>query len=46
MWVPALMPTSKLNVVAHAVGGGVDIYMNTALSLHDYRYNGPDPEGV
>ena len=43
MWVLAVMPASK--VIADAVGG-VDIYTNTALSLHDYRYNGPDPEGV
>jgi hypothetical protein len=44
MWVLAVMPASKLK--ADAVSGGVDIYTNTALSLHDYRYNGPDPEGV
>jgi hypothetical protein len=43
MWVLAVMPVSK--VIADAVGG-VDIYTNMALSLHDYRYNGPDPEGV
>jgi hypothetical protein len=46
MWMLAVMPASKLKVIADAVGGGVDIYTNTALSLHDYRYNGPDPEGV
>jgi hypothetical protein len=45
MWVLAVMPASKLKVIADAVGG-VDIYTNMALSLHDYRYNGPDPEGV
>jgi hypothetical protein len=43
MWVLAVMPASKLR--ADAVGG-VDIYTNMALCLHDYRYNGPDPEGV
>jgi len=43
MWVLAVMPASKLKVIADAVGG-VDIYTNTALSLHDYRYNGPDPD--
>lgn len=43
MWVLAVMPASKLKVITDAVGG-VDIY--TTLSLHDYRYNGPDPEGV
>ncbi len=45
MWVPAAMPASKLKVIAGAVGG-VDIYTNMALSLHGYRYNGLDPEGV
>ncbi len=45
MWVLAVMPASKLEVIADAVGG-VDIYTNMALSLHDYRYNGPDPKGV
>ena len=44
MWVLAVMPASKLKVIADAVG--VDIYTNMALSLHDYRYNVPDPEGV
>ncbi len=44
MWVLAVMPASKLKVIADAVGGGVDIYTNMALSLHDYRYNGPDPD--
>ncbi len=43
MWVLAVMPASRLKVIADVVGG-VDIYMNMALSLHDYRYNGPDPE--
>jgi hypothetical protein len=43
MWVLAVMTASKLK--ADTVGG-VDIYTNMALSLHDYRYNGPDPEGV
>ncbi|MFZ8810257.1 MAG: hypothetical protein ACO2PN_19405 [Pyrobaculum sp.] len=43
MWVLAVMPASKLK--ADAVGG-INIYTNMALSLHDYRYNGPDPEGV
>jgi len=38
MWVLAVVPASKLKVIADAVGGGVDIYTNTALSLHDYRY--------
>ena len=46
MWVFAVMPASKLEVIADVVGGGVDIYMNMALSLHGYRYKGPDPEGV
>ncbi len=45
MWVLAVMPASKLKIIADVVGG-VDIYTNTALSLRDYRYNGPDPEGV
>jgi hypothetical protein len=44
MWVLAVMPASKLK--ADAVGGGIDIYTNMALSLHDHRYKGPDPEGV
>ncbi len=43
MWVLAVMPASKLKVITDAVGG-VDIYTNTALSLHDYRYNGLDPD--
>ena len=46
MWVLAVVPASKLKVIADAVCGGVDIYTNTALSLHDYQYSGPDPEGV
>jgi len=45
MWVLAVVPVSKLKVIADDVGG-VDIYTNMELSLHDYRYNGPDPEGV
>ena len=45
MWVPAIMPTSKLKVVADAVGGDVDIHTNMALSLHDYQYNGPGSRG-
>jgi hypothetical protein len=44
--VLAVMPALKSKVIADAVGGGVDIYTNTALSLHGYRYNGPDPEDV
>jgi hypothetical protein len=46
MRVLAVMPASKLKVIADAVGGGVDIYTNMALSRHDYRYNGPDHKGV
>jgi hypothetical protein len=35
MWVLAVMPASKLKVITDAVGG-IDIYTNMALSLHDY----------
>jgi hypothetical protein len=45
MWVLAVVLASKLKVIADVVGG-VDICTNMALSLHDYRYNGPDPEGA
>jgi hypothetical protein len=32
MWVLAVMPVSKLKVIADAVGG-VDVYTNMALSI-------------
>ncbi|AAL63169.1 PaREP1 family protein [Pyrobaculum aerophilum] len=46
MWVIAIMPTSALKKVAQIIGGEVDLYTNLALLLHEYQYNGPDPEGI
>jgi hypothetical protein len=46
MWILAIMPTSKLKAIASIIGGDIDVYTNIALDLHDYQYNGPDPEGV
>ncbi|MGC8972923.1 MAG: PaREP1 family protein [Thermoproteus sp.] len=46
LWIVAVMPTSRLKIVAQLVGGDVDLYTNLALLLHEYQYNGPDAEGV
>jgi len=46
MWILAIMPASKLKAMASIIGGDIDVYTNIALDLHDYQYNGPDPEGV
>ncbi|RFA98514.1 PaREP1 family protein [Pyrobaculum aerophilum] len=46
MWIIAIMPTSALKKVAQIIGGEVDLYTNLALLLHEYQYNGPDPEGI
>ncbi len=46
LWIVAVMPTSRLKIVAQLVGGDVDLYTNLALLLHEYQYNGPDTEGV
>jgi len=46
VWIVAIMPTTALKKVAQIVGGDVDLYTNIALLLHEYQYNGPDPEGI
>ena len=48
--VIALMPTSRMRTVAEALVerlGWEVLYLTTlALDLHEYQYNGVDPEGV
>ncbi|MEL9990075.1 MAG: PaREP1 family protein [Thermoproteus sp.] len=46
VWVVAVMPTTQLKRVAQIVGGEVDAYTDKALHVHEYQYNGPDPQGV
>lgn len=46
MWVLAIMPTSALKVVAQMIGGEVDLFTDKALWVHEYRYNGLDPQGI
>ncbi|MBP1448966.1 MAG: hypothetical protein JZD41_02965 [Thermoproteus sp.] len=45
-WIAAVMPTSLLKPVSQIVGGEISLYTNIALWLHEYQYNGPDPQGV
>lgn len=45
-WIIAVMPTTYLKEVAMAIGGRVDALTDKALWIHQYQYNGPDPEGV
>ncbi len=45
-WVIAVMPTSYLKDVAMIIGGKVDLLTDKALWIHQYQYNGPDPERV
>ncbi len=45
-WVIVVMPTSYLKDVAMVIGGKVDLLTDKALWVHQYQYNGPDPERV
>lgn len=45
-WIIAVMPTSYLKDVAMIIGGKVDLLTDKALWIHQYQYNGPDPERV
>ena len=45
-WVIAMMPTSYLKDVAMTIGGKVDLLTDKALWIHQYQYNGPDPDRV
>jgi len=46
LWVLATMPTTALKQVAQIVGGDVDVYTDKALWIHEYQYNGPDPQAI
>ncbi|ABO07825.1 PaREP1 family protein [Pyrobaculum calidifontis] len=46
LWVLAIMPTTALKQVAQIVGGDVDIYTDKALWIHEYQYDGPDPQAI
>ena len=48
-WVLAIMPTNMLMEVAGKLAGRVPSVVeltSTALLIHEYQYNGPDPTGV
>lgn len=45
-WVLAIAPTTALKRLAQIVGGEVDALTDKALHVHEYQYNGPDPQGV
>lgn len=45
-WVIAIMPTTALKPVAQIIGGEIDLYTDKALWIHEYQYNGPDPQGI
>jgi len=46
LWVLATMPTPALKQVAQIVGGDIDVYTDKALWIHEYQYNGPDPQAI
>ncbi len=46
MWVLAIMTTSTLKAVAQIIGGEEDLFTDKALWVHEYQYNGPDPQGI
>ncbi|AWR99915.1 PaREP1 family protein [Metallosphaera hakonensis] len=45
-WIIAVIPSSVIKTVSQVIGGEVNVYTNLALILHQYRYNGPDKEGI
>ena len=48
-WVAAVAPTSRLmelSVELERIIPGVTELTAMALELHEYQYNGPDPEGI
>ena len=45
-WVIAIMPTTALKQVVQVVGGEIDYITDKALWIHEFQYNGPDPQGV
>ena len=48
-WVAAVAPTSRLmelSIELEKVIPGITELTAIALELHEYQYNGPDPEGI
>ncbi|MCG2862813.1 MAG: PaREP1 family protein [Vulcanisaeta sp.] len=48
-WIAVVMPTNRMTEVSTLIANKVPevIELTTlALQLHEYQYNGPDPEGI
>lgn len=45
-WIIAIMPSHLIKTVAQMIGGDIDTYTDKALLLHQYQYNGPDPQAI
>jgi hypothetical protein len=48
-WIAVVMPTSRMTEVSTLIANKVPevVELTTlALQLHEYQYNGPDPEGI
>ena len=45
-WILAIVPTTRLKQLASILDKEIYIYTEIVLSLREYRYNGPDREGI